>query len=494
MIRISESARTKRFLVVLSAVVLLIGLAVTYAEAQQQIPQCRDNIDNDGDGLKDYPNDPGCRSGTDNDERNSTQCSDGRDNADPEDTLSDAADPGCHTDGDATDGDATYNPNDDDERNKPECSDDRDNADPEDTLADAADPGCHSDGDPNDGDNTYTPLDNDETDRPECSDNGDNADPEDTLADAADPGCHTDGDPNNPNSYDPTDDDETDPPECSDGRDNADPEDTLADEADPGCHTDGDPNDGDDTYDPTDDDETDLPECSDNGDNADPEDELADEDDPGCHTDGDPTNPDTYDPTDDDETDPGTFTCRASAYRIEDSVFNIIVDEDPFEPVVANDAEDPCTTESDSHIDVTVAGAPGSVTAEGLFADTDESGTADAGAASGTVADSLGVTVVGAETLSAHAEAGCDADGNPTLTGSSFVGTVTVLGDEEEIGTEHEEIEIPGVGILHLNETIIEDTDDGQRLTQRAFWLDTDTDLGDIIIGEAVADYHGNPC
>lgn len=42
------------------------------------------------------------------------QCSDTVDNIDGEDTLADAADPGCHTDGDATNA-ATYDPADDDE-------------------------------------------------------------------------------------------------------------------------------------------------------------------------------------------------------------------------------------------------------------------------------------------------------------------------------------------------------------------------------------------
>jgi hypothetical protein len=32
--------------------------------------QCSDEIDNDGDGLIDYPNDPGCSSSTDDDEYN----------------------------------------------------------------------------------------------------------------------------------------------------------------------------------------------------------------------------------------------------------------------------------------------------------------------------------------------------------------------------------------------------------------------------------------
>lgn len=135
-----------------------------------------------------------------------------------------------------------------------QCNDGVDNNDPEDTLADAADPGCHTDGDANNA-ASYDPNDNDETDlvggHTECSDGADNADPEDTLADRDDPGCHTDGDPNNDASYDPNDDNETNAggAECSDGVDNDDAEDNLADRDDPDCHTDFDP-DNDDSYNP----------------------------------------------------------------------------------------------------------------------------------------------------------------------------------------------------------------------------------------------------
>ncbi|HRH24886.1 MAG TPA: hypothetical protein PLQ20_00910 [Candidatus Paceibacterota bacterium] len=61
--------------------------------------QCNDNIDNDGDGRVDYPNDPGCSSPTDNDEYNTIvntvyQCNDGYDN--DGDGLRDyPSDPGC---------------------------------------------------------------------------------------------------------------------------------------------------------------------------------------------------------------------------------------------------------------------------------------------------------------------------------------------------------------------------------------------------------------
>lgn len=60
--------------------------------------QCSDGVDNDGDGLVDFPADPGCISATDNDEFNAPpaplpQCSDGLDN--DADGLVDNVDPGC---------------------------------------------------------------------------------------------------------------------------------------------------------------------------------------------------------------------------------------------------------------------------------------------------------------------------------------------------------------------------------------------------------------
>jgi cysteine-rich repeat protein len=42
------------------------------------LPVCSDNIDNDGDGLVDFPNDPGCRDSSSKNEK--PQCQDGRDN------------------------------------------------------------------------------------------------------------------------------------------------------------------------------------------------------------------------------------------------------------------------------------------------------------------------------------------------------------------------------------------------------------------------------
>ena len=151
------------------------------------------------------------------------------------------------------------------ETSGPQCSDKVDNDG--DGVVDAADPGCHTDGNANNPD-SYNPNDNSEADsRPtagsggedgaaECSDNRDNDG--DGRVDERDPGCHSDGNANNPASYNPDDDSESDGgggggggggAQCADGRDND--GDGVIDSADPGCHTDGNANNPD-SYDPTD--------------------------------------------------------------------------------------------------------------------------------------------------------------------------------------------------------------------------------------------------
>ena len=165
------------------------------------------------------------------------QCSDGVDN--DGDGKVDAADPGCHSDGNAGNP-GSYVPGDNDESNPPpssQCSDGVDNDG--DGKVDAADPGCHSDGNAgNPG--SYVPGDNDESNPPpssQCSDGVDNDG--DGKLDAADPGCHSDGNAGNPGSYVPGDNDESNPPpssQCSDGVDN-DGDGKIDYPADPGCNS-----------------------------------------------------------------------------------------------------------------------------------------------------------------------------------------------------------------------------------------------------------------
>lgn len=78
-------------------------------------PACNDKGDFDGDGLDDYPDDPGCQSRDDNDESDSCpdgascpECADGVDNGDPEDSRADyPADLGCSSAADDSEQDCT---------------------------------------------------------------------------------------------------------------------------------------------------------------------------------------------------------------------------------------------------------------------------------------------------------------------------------------------------------------------------------------------------
>ncbi|MGQ0618581.1 MAG: OmpA family protein [Panacagrimonas sp.] len=55
---------------------------------------CSDSLDNDGDGLIDYPQDPGCSAADDGDETDPKACSDGKDN-DGDGRVDHPGDPGC---------------------------------------------------------------------------------------------------------------------------------------------------------------------------------------------------------------------------------------------------------------------------------------------------------------------------------------------------------------------------------------------------------------
>jgi hypothetical protein len=258
-------------------------------------------------------------------------------------------------------------------------------------------------------------------------------------------------------------------PECSDDQDNADPEDTLVDEDDPGCHTDGNP-DNPNSYDPDDDDETNTGEgpagdetCSDGIDND--GDGLIDGDDPDCQE-----TPTT-----------GSFSCRASAVRVE------LLELEPF---IANDAQSPCADDSTGLIPQTVLGGaegdPGSLTIGVLNAITSDDGGGDAEAyvAKVELRDSTGAVVIGANVLRSSASASCD-DG---LTGNSSVAKVEIGGEIIDI-SDASEIPLGPLGTLYLNWQ----ENSGGVLTQRALFLDSDV-LGDVIVAESIAGIEGDPC
>lgn len=102
-------------------------------------PQCSDGIDNDGDGLIDFPDDPGCVGENDESEDSlpSPQCSDGRDN-DGDGKTDFPEDPGCssmHQDSETDDCP--------DGPNCPQCSNNKDD-DGNGQTDYPSDPGCTS--------------------------------------------------------------------------------------------------------------------------------------------------------------------------------------------------------------------------------------------------------------------------------------------------------------------------------------------------------------
>ncbi|RIL07979.1 MAG: hypothetical protein DCC71_01255 [Proteobacteria bacterium] len=73
----------------------LPGVATLALEFTSDAPACNNGDDDDGDGLGDYPADPGCVSGDDPSEKDaSLACDDGIDN-DGDGFIDDPADPGC---------------------------------------------------------------------------------------------------------------------------------------------------------------------------------------------------------------------------------------------------------------------------------------------------------------------------------------------------------------------------------------------------------------
>ncbi|HEV8324247.1 MAG TPA: hypothetical protein VG389_21700 [Myxococcota bacterium] len=154
-------------------------------DAAEPLPACSDTLDNDIDGIIDFPFDPGCIDAMDEDETDPPLppiCADGLDN-DGDGTIDFPLDMGCYAASDSSEDEIR------------QCNDDVDNDG--DALSDFPfDPGCAA------------PGDDDETDPPPpaCSNAMD--DDGDALADY----------PNDPGCLDANDDDEDDPdplPDCA---------------------------------------------------------------------------------------------------------------------------------------------------------------------------------------------------------------------------------------------------------------------------------------
>ncbi len=127
----------------------------------QQVPQCKDGIDNDYDGKKDYPYDPGCSDANDNDEKDVPQCRDGKDN-DGDWKKDYPYDPGCSSPDDNDERDNISGHDDDDDDGGDDDDDDGGHDDDDDGGHDDDDDG----GDDDDDDGSYA--------LPACRDGKDN--------------------------------------------------------------------------------------------------------------------------------------------------------------------------------------------------------------------------------------------------------------------------------------------------------------------------------
>ncbi len=185
-----------------AALLVLVGLglsAAAGAEARSPLPQCADNIDNDGDGKIDFPFEPGCSSTLDNSEPDPATpaaCSDGLDSAGGDgDAIADfPGDPGCSSASDTSES----NP-----ATLPHCGNGVDN-DGDGKVDFPADPGCSWAAESSEVDSA-------------CSDGIDN-DGDGRTDFPADFGCMITGTSNA--SHGVNDASEEDLPQCDDGRDN----------------------------------------------------------------------------------------------------------------------------------------------------------------------------------------------------------------------------------------------------------------------------------
>lgn len=183
----------------------------------------------------------------------------------------------------------------------------------------------------------------------------------------------------------------------------------------------------------------------------------------------------------------GRFTCRASALNL----LGLL------EPVAANRPNDPCRDDSaglvSALLNVTGLGAAVSVpnaktdqTPNNLAASAPAVGDkATAHADTTTASVTLGISATATE---ADAKAECTSAGNPALSASGKVVGLRVAGQNHSVLTGPVNIPLL-LATLRVNHT----TTTANSVRRRAIWLDNAL-LPDVIIGEAIAGYSGNPC
>lgn len=181
-----------------------------------------------------------------------------------------------------------------------------------------------------------------------------------------------------------------------------------------------------------------------------------------------------------------TFTCRASALRVETASTG------PIEPFVASRDSATCQPE-----DASLIGGgqlpEGLGQASAVIARTtvsDDSSSAEAGVLDATLNLPAPIGTVGAEVLTSEATARCE-DGVATFEGSSEIVGLVIGGQEiTPVPGETRQITVAG-NVLTVTFARQVVTDD--QITQQALVIESDlSDLGiEVVVGEAIADVHG---
>jgi hypothetical protein len=184
----------------------------------------------------------------------------------------------------------------------------------------------------------------------------------------------------------------------------------------------------------------------------------------------------------------GRFSCRASALNL----LGLL------EPVVANRPNDPCKDDASTLLSAALSVVGLAVNADAVNARTDQTPNNLAASApavgdkatahADTALATLSLFGIRATATEADAKAECTSSGVPTLSASGRVVGLRVNGQAYNVLTEPLNVPLL-LATLRINHT----TTTSNSIRRRAIWLDNVL-LPDVIIGEAIADYSGNPC
>jgi hypothetical protein len=185
------------------------------------------------------------------------------------------------------------------------------------------------------------------------------------------------------------------------------------------------------------------------------------------------------------------FSCRASTARV------ILLGSAPLEPVLANDANDPCKSETRSG---TPPQSGGAVSVGAAQAQT--VGTPTQGSASARVADvgvNLGPTLlplqIAVEGINAQSSYFCQGT-TLAFAGGSQVAAISINGAKIAIPdpTAPLDIDLGPILTVHLNQTVVSHSGDLTEVTKRAVFIESKLLATQIALGEARAGVAGNPC